>query len=363
LVRLITLMPEQKWTPAMATFASQYTKFIVKEQINRYLFEERMPPLGGKSARGRVAHWEQAMQGLKGSAPWDTAMSDIDLWLLASAAEMLGAHANDPELVRLDQSDVQGLESAISTGTRFFQSKRTIYPETKNFSGKVVGSASYFNGDYAAHSDMAFSAVGGAELPSAAERRSLPRVSWDSSHVYRLPIFLRALYENRKALGSEWPAFDDLQLVTNQYVYKVFTGNYSRPLFRNYFDGSDGWFRVDYDGSGFGHPPSAYCDMQKPKRPCLMPGEIMAWGELAFVNADLARLEQALVELAFNKDPGTREFREQHYFFNSPYQVNVVDGFDVYGGALYFMVAENADMIPARNTSADVAPTIYRPSE
>jgi hypothetical protein len=134
--------------------------------------------------------------------------------------------------------------------------------------------------------------------------------------------------------------------VANQYVYKVFNGDYTRPLFHNYFDGSDGWFRVAYAGPDFGHPPSEFCDMRNPKRPCLMPGAIIAWSELGFANADLIRLEQSLVQLAFNKDPAIAEFRDRHYFFaGSPYNVNVVDGLNVYGGALYFAVAENAAMI------------------
>jgi hypothetical protein len=343
LVRMVTAMPERLRTPAMKSFAGLYAEFIVKDQLERFLFEQRMPPLGGIELKGRVASWEAAMWGLKGVEPWDTAMSDIDLWLLASTAEMLGAHANDPQLVKIDDESLARLRAAMASGIRFFQSKRTLYPETRNFQGEVVGSASYFNGDYAAHPDMAFSAVGGAALPAAAERRANPQVSWDISHSWRLPVFLRALYENRKALGSEFPRFADIQPVVNQYVYKVFTGDYARPQFRNYFDGSDGWMRVDYNGAGFGNPPSDFCDMHNPKRLCLIPGAILGWAELAFANVDLARLESSLVDLAFASDPAIQAFRERHFFWGSQYKVNIVDGGDVYGGTLYLVVAENAD--------------------
>lgn len=345
LVRLISEMPEHERTPAMSAFAKEYSVFIVRDQLKRYLFEQQMPALGGVPATGRVAYWEQAMQGLKGAVPWDTAMSDIDLWLLASAAEMVGANANDPQLVAIDVDDLAMLHFALSVGVQFFQSKRTLYPDTKNFQGEIVGSASYFNGDYAAEPDMAYSAVTGEQFPSVAEKGALPQISWDSSHIYRLPVFLRALYENRRAVGLTFPKYEDLRLVTNQYTYKVFNGDYSRPIFHNYFDGSDGWFRVDYNGSGFGHPPSGFCDMRNPKRSCLMPGEVLGWSQLAFANEDLSNLEQSLVALAFSKEPGMQEFRDRHFFYGSPYKVNVVDGADVYGGALYFVIAENADMI------------------
>jgi len=349
LVRVVTELPEARRTPAMKSFAGQYTQFIVKDQLDRFLFRQHQPSLGGIPVAGRVARWEQAMRGLKGNDSWDTAMSDIDLWLLASAAEILGAHANDPQLAPIDPQSLAQLRAAVATGVRFFQSKRTLYPETRNFNGQTVGSASYFNGDYATHSDNAFSAVGGEKLPTAAQQGVKPDVSWDTSHAYRLPIFLRALYENRKATGAGFPALRDVQLVVNQYVYKVFTGDFARPLFRNFFDGSDGWFRVGFVGNGFGYPPSDFCDMHNPARPCLIPGAIVGWGQVAFANADLARLESALVSLAFEKDAGIAEFRDRHYFWNSSYGMSGVRGSEVYSGAFYLVVAENAGMIPAAN--------------
>jgi hypothetical protein len=351
LLRAVTVLPEKTRTPAMRNFASLYTQFIVKDQLERYLFYERLSPLGGIGIEGRVAGWEAAIGAMNGKGKWDTAMSDIDLWLLASVAEALGANANDPQLAKIDERSLKRLRAAMATGIRFFQLKRASYPETKDFKGESVGSASYFNGDYPNVSDNEFSAVGGEKLPATWQKRANPDVSWDISHIYRLPIFLRALYENRKALGSEFPSYKDVQLVANQYVYRVFDGDWSRPLFRNFFDGSDGWFRIGYNGDGFGYPPSEFCDMRNPKRPCLFPGEIMGWSELAFANADLARLEASLVGLAFAENPAIAEFRERHFSWNGAYKVNVVKGLDIYGGALYSAVAENAAMIAARNLS------------
>jgi hypothetical protein len=346
LVRLVSLLPPEQRTPAMKTFAAEYTKFIVTEQLSRYLVQQKLPAPGGGYVLGRIEVWNLAMRGLKGRQPWDTAMSDIDLWLLASAAEMLGAHANDPALAPLDANQVAMLRSALQTGVRFFQSKRTEYPETKNFRGEQVGSASYFNGDYVAHPDFDYSAVTGEKFPASSEKKVFPGASWDISHAYRLPVFLRALYENRKATGLDFPRYHDLQLVTNQYVYRVFNGDFARPLFHNYFDGSDGWHRVGFNGPGFGYPPSRYCDQHNDKQPCLTPGNIIGWGELAFANPDLQRLEQALVGLAFDDQPDARQFRNRYYYYNdSAYQVITSEGKQIYGTDLYFVIAENAGMI------------------
>lgn len=211
-----------------------------------------------------------------------------------------------------------------------------------------MGSASYFNGDYTAHSDYDYSGVSSEKFPSPAEKRVLAGASWDISHAYRLPVFLRALYENRKATGADFPQHRDLQLVANQYVYRVFNGDFSRPLFHNYFDGSDGWHRVGFNGDGFGYPPSPFCDMHNTHQPCLIPGNIIAWGELAFVSPDLVRLEQSLVKLAFEETSDSRAFRDRYYFYDSPYALIVAEGKQIYGKALYFVIAENAAMIADR---------------
>ena len=298
----------------------------------------------------RIQRWGLALRGLKGPVPWDTAMSDIDLWLLASAAEVLGAHANDPALAPLADDQVLQLRSAIEIGVRFFESKKTDYPDTQNFQGQRVGSASYFNGDYTAHPDYAYSAVTSEKLPGPFERRVLAGASWDISHAYRLPIFLRALYENRKATGSNFPNYQDLRMVVNQYLYRVFNRDFQYPLFHNYFDGSDGWHRVGFNGPDFGYPPSAYCDMRNDKHPCLTPGNVIGWGQLTFVNPDLARLEQALVRLGFDETSKAREFRDRYYFYGFPFQIVAAEdnpSRKIYGTALYFVIAENAEMIPA----------------
>ena len=97
LIRLISQLPKQERTPGMDAFLSRFTPFLVQDQLLRFLFDQPMPALAGRAHRGRVAHWDLALRGLQGQKHWETAMSDIDLWLLSSAAEVLGAHANDPD--------------------------------------------------------------------------------------------------------------------------------------------------------------------------------------------------------------------------------------------------------------------------
>src|SRR5262249_28374171 len=138
-------------------------------------------------------------------------------------------------------------------------------------------------------------------------------------------------------------------MVVNQYVYRVFNGDYSHPLFHNFLDGSDGWYRVGYNGAGIGHPPSVYCDQHDTRRPCLTPGNVIAWGQLAFVNPDLARLEQALVRLAFEKTTEAQKFRDRYYFYaDTPYEVQGSADKQTYATELYFIIADSSEMIADR---------------
>jgi hypothetical protein len=349
LIRLISELPEGQRTPAMRAFVSQFTPFMVREQLLRFLFEQQMPPLGGRAHKGRVAHWELAMQGLTGQVHWDTAMSDIDLWLLSSAAEMLGAQANDPQLVMIAPADLARLHTAIDVGVRFFQSKRTLYPETRDFQGNVVGSAGYFNGDYDGLPEMRGTAVFTEQIPSSdSTAYAKPGASWDIGHMYRVAVFLRTLYENHGATGNPFPGLQDIRLVVNQYMYKVFNGDFSRPLLRNNFDGSDGWFRVGYNGKGYGQPPSAYCDMHNPMRLCMTPGSIIAWAELDFANPDLAKLQQLLTKNAFDENPANQAFLNQFYFWREPFGLILSEGNKICGGAFYAIAAENAAKLAAQ---------------
>jgi hypothetical protein len=344
LERLISMLPGEQRSPVMVRLMTEFTGFLVEEQVLRLLYRPGRPAPGGGADVSRITVWDSTLRGLKGKSASDTAMSDVDLWLLASSAEMLGAHANDPDAVKLTSDQVAQFHLALDTGIRLFQSKRKLYPDTTDFAGKKVGSATYFNGDYDGYDDLAFSAVNGSEFPTAAKKRAVPNIPWDTAHAYRLPVFLRSLYDNRKATGSTFPSIQEMKLLTNQYVYRVFNGNFARPNFRNYMDGSDGWFRVDLS-TGSGYPPSDVCDDKVPKRPCEAPGNVSGWGLLSFVSQDLAKVEQALIELAFKNDAEARQFRDRHYTYTWPYGVDSASGRSVYGDTLYFVIADNSSRL------------------
>jgi len=115
---------------------------------------------------------------------------------------------------------------------------------------------------------------------------------------------------------------------------------------------------VGYNGAQFGYPPSRFCDMHNSDRLCLVPGSIIGWGQIAFASADLERLEQALVALAFTDSPGALQFLDRYYFYDSPFRVIRGGPREIYGTALYFVIADNGTMV--RNRFGSLATTSLR---
>lgn len=319
LIRVISTLPESERTQEMTEFVRTYLPLILRDHLLRLAYMAQWGHLGTDgSANQLIDIWRSTIRASIPPRPsYQYAMTDLDLWLIGTAAEILGGNANEPELISLSREELVGLREIVQVGIELFQRKRMVYKDTRDFRGRVVESASYFNGDLDDHPDMAYAAYSGKLFPSLSQKQPARYGSWDISHFYRVPIFLRSLYDNRSATGSTFPRSHDIELVINQYVYRVFQGDFSRPLFRNFFDGRDGWYRTGYHGSGFGYPPSQYCDMGSTRRPCLTVAGVYGWGLIAFLHADLTELQHALIRLALSRDPPIVHFRDQYYKYNN----------------------------------------------
>ena len=318
LIRVISTLPESERTPEMRSFVATYRPILVRDHLIRLLYEATWSQHGAKNLpKQLIGVWRTlSVSSATLDLSYQNMMSDRDLWMIATAAELLGANANDPGLVPLDTAAAGRLREIVRVGVQFFQKKKTFYPNTKNFQGRVVGSASYFNGDMDDHPTMAYAGYSGASFPTPAQKKPATGASWDISHFYRVPVFLRSLYDNRKATDVNFPQARDIQLVINQYLYRVFQGDLEKPLFTNFFDGGNGWLRVGYHGKDFGYPPSQFCGSGDKQRPCLTTGGIYGWSQIAFFSDDLAKLQQSFLKMATGKDPATVGFRDRYYFYN-----------------------------------------------
>ena len=300
LARLIAALQTSERTSAMQQFVADYVPLIVKDHVLRPNFTDRMKQDLDASAAG----------GKK------QILIEDEIDAIGIAAEILGAYQSDRRLVTIADSDVAKLKALVSAGVARFQLSRTLI---KDANGREC--ASYLNGDYDWHDDMAYARYEGEAFPNPAQKAPSQGASWDISHFSLIPMVLWSLFETKKGTGVDFPQQTDLAEIGNQYAFRVFEGDFKRPLFKNFFDGSDGWYRVSYSGrSNYGIAPSRYCNMFDPSHGCTSIAGIYSWGFLASSNPDIARVQIALTDLARSTDPSIACFqkdcfRERYYFY------------------------------------------------
>jgi hypothetical protein len=323
LLRATANLTATERTAPLAGFLSSFSGFLVNEQLLRLLYGPTPwshwsnPDIPQPLVNG----WQYlADTGYEPPHPikYQAAMTDAELWILATAAEVLGADNAAPELNILDNNSRTQLLQAVAAGTALLQ-RRTLHVAAPD----GADSLSTLPGDYDDHPDLAYTAYEGSTVPTTpGEKYGLMS---DSMHSAILPPVFQSLYENLGPTGNNFPALRDLVSLGNTYVHLAFTGNARLPDFNNFLDGWNGWFRVGYSDIPGGYPPHQYCNSQLTPDNCMAAGTLQGWGHLAVYNPDLAALEQDLISLANDDSAATAAFKAQHYWYNGPYSAGGTD--------------------------------------
>ncbi len=341
LMRAIAELPNAKRTKPLSEFVENYHTFLVRDQIMRSLFSKAAIAYADdkRIPQPVVQAWIfLATTGYRAPHPYRyrSAMNDKELWLIADAAEVLGADAAAPELKILDAGTRVQLRRAVQAGVGLLE--RRCHHATSPDGADVL---SVFAGDYEDYPDYAYAAVTtGPASPTVPA--ALTGVSWDISHSYRLPIVFRSLYETRNATGVRFPALNDLAALANTYVHLAFNGDFKLPAFNNFLDGSNGWYRVGYSTIPGGYPPYQYCHADQPHNNCLTTGAVQGWGQLAFANSDLAALVQSMIDLAYDNSASDQPFKDQHYYYEGHYSVHAGQ----YPWLMIYLLGDDAERLP-----------------
>ena len=339
LLRAIAEMPASSRTPQLLAFVRGFSGFMVSEQLLRMMYGATAWSYYANPniPQPVVSAWKfLATTGYEPPHPirYQAAMTDMELWLVADSADVLGADAAAPELAILNDSTRAQLLEAVLAGDSLIAARchHAVSPD-----GADV--LSTFAGEFDDHPNYAYAAATGPELPAAPDPKS--GLSWDIDGSYRLPIVFRSLYETRKATGAPFPTLNDLVALANSYVHLAFNGNTQLPAFNNFLDGWNGWFRVGDPSIPDGYPPDQYCDATHSPIDCLTAGAVQGWGQLAFANPDLATLYQNLVNLAYDDSAETVAFKNQHYWYGGPYSANA----EVYPWLMIYVVGDSAERL------------------
>lgn len=90
----------------------------------------------------------------------------------------------------------------------------------------------------------------------------VPTLGWDISHGRRIPHVLNAISRNRSEIGTmfglsgQLPESGIAGYFANSIIADWWNDDSSYPLFSNYMDGTNGWYRVGYPSIQTGYPPS-----------------------------------------------------------------------------------------------------------
>ena len=344
----IALIPPQNRTKTMYLFTDSYSK-ILDSHYERWILgmnvideNDNIIKAGPFQRRGwnckyngiytetRLSH-NQLLDILlenkcgNGSSPnYCNSITDTDLWIIAGISNYLAAYYLDPTLVKnISHTDFYK-DVYLPKANRLIESRITVTSLT-DFSGNYVWGADFDNGSSYDHPDNKFAGYTNQySFPTDRNIAPVENIGWDLSHARRFVNVFQTLYETKDYLGLNFPGENILKMFANQFAYKVFNGDFEYPLFANYFDGSNGWYRVDYNKrKNFGYGPS---DMSI----VAYSGGFMFWKDY---NSDIKKIANSLYALIHTTNQQKVDFLnnryEKNYWSNNtnsnlPYRVQSI---------------------------------------
>lgn len=276
----------------------------------------------------RVAERLQAKAGDVRDGQSRLFFTDQDLWILDIAAEVSGVLAARPEMAApLPNGGLAGAVREGVIGLLDLLKQRVVQlPLNSPAIGKAVG-ADIDRGFWRLYRDSRYAGYGGSDKPAECTPGKPPRllvpadkvptvdtIGWDFSHARRLVHVTDSLQRNRAALqrtfevpAGSMPSPDLPRQFAAQLAGTVWRGDRDYPLFANYWDGTNGWYRVAYDiGTGNcleGYAPSMLSE-------AFVTGGFVVWG---YHYPIIGELGQQIYRLSQSPDARAREFIAAYY--------------------------------------------------
>lgn len=324
----IALIPPQNRTKTMYLFVDTYSK-ILDSHYERWILgmniidkNNNIVKAGPFQRRGwdcrydgiytetRLSH-NQLIDLLlenkcgNGSSPkYCNSITDTDLWIIAGISSYLAAYYLDKTLVKTVSHPDFYKDVYLPKAIRLIESRINVTRLT-DFSGNYVWGADFDTGSSYDHPDNKFAGYTNQYIfPTNSNFAPVENLGWDLSHARRFVNVLQTLYQTKDYLGLNFPGENILKMFANQFAYKVFNGDFEYPLFSNYFDGTNGWYRVDYDKrKNFGYGPS---DMSI----TAYSGGFMFWKDY---NPDIKIIANSLYALIHTSNQEKLDFLNQRY--------------------------------------------------
>lgn len=120
-----------------------------------------------------------------------------------------------------------------------------------DFNKKKIETLGFEEGVWSKHPDFLYSLYTDNSFPLEKYQKVNQKVGIDVSHAGTVFAFLDMLVNHKEYFNIKFPTSLDIKMFSNRFLYNVFNGDFQKPLFYNYMNGSNGWFRVSSHGSGY----------------------------------------------------------------------------------------------------------------
>lgn len=254
-----------KRTPKMNAVIEKYPEIILNEHYLRWIFNDskifQVKGWGCEPYNSPNFNHADFIKkklnkelGSRNPLKYCNALTDFELWLISGATEMLSADKKDHAAVKISEVDRLRLIDYIKNASLLIKGSLTEN-QLVDFHGNQVKGLNFDLGVWDQHSDPNYSGYFGTTFPTESDKSITP-TGWDVSHARRFVHVFESLYKNRPATEQTFPDKSVLVGLANQLTYGAFNKDFLKPLFTNYMNGVNGWYRVGYSGRvGFGYAP------------------------------------------------------------------------------------------------------------
>lgn len=306
LIEQVVHIEPAKRTPAMNAAVEKFGPVIIRDHYLRWI---------AKSEPKMIKKLETGLANKK----FANHVGDNETFLLAGVVKILAANSADAKAIPLSAAEKRTFIDFAVTGSKLMQS-RLSKSNLKDFSGKPVTGLNFDQGMWDQYQDCAYAGYTGEKYPEPSDKRTVTGVGWDISHARRFVDIFNTLHENRAITRQSFPDETVMKDLANQVAYKVFNKDFKHPLFTNYMDGTNGWYRVGYAGrKKFGYAPY--------KLSSAIPNG--GYGFWSRFNPDIQKILLAFLEWSQNakatNDPDFLKYYSKEYFNNNGASIQLLE--------------------------------------
>ncbi|MGJ7607612.1 hypothetical protein ACSFA7_24975 [Variovorax sp. LT1R20] len=311
-------------SPELAKEFSQKTGRVAQEHLTRW---------GNPSALGDLRKKINARpQDIKNGSS-ALFLADAELWQISIYSNLAGILA-----AQLSRNGGAGEEALapmrehLALLLRLLKNRTTS--QSKDIEGKNISVAGLDEGFRRLYAENRFAAYSGGQKPIDCSRKEsrignfseksanieiqkvepVVNLGLDISHARRLVHLFNAIERNRDALSkvfqippSDLPSQALIAAFARQFRVAVWNQDQVKPLFSNYFNGANGWYRVGYDnganGCAEGSPPFGLSNS-------FPTGGYVAWSSMEPV---LGKIGRQIYKLTYSEDKSDQAFVEKYY--------------------------------------------------